>query len=478
MSLVEPDEILFCPLTLQLFTDPVFARDGHTYEKHAIEKWFQKQRTSPMTRQEISTDLVPNYDKKTQIDRFHQKHKILSIDEFLKTLCKSSFEDFKKLNVVSSYLNPIVFDDMPTLKNTIDPDLKKLSMNHRYTVTALCIAAEKGCIETCKELVKLGAKVNESNGHEWVPLHYAAYNGSLELVDFLLNNNANINALTYSKYTPLTLCVSNTGLLSQTPKEREDIVLKLIKSGTDLKLSTCSGMTPLHYATQNSCVNIVKHLIAAGASINILNNNGDSCLLLATQKGNAQIFFDLLNAQAHRNQPNKQGINPIHESVKQQNLSFLKHLLKDNKFDINSPASDGNTCLHFLFSFKKYYGSTKLEILNKLLDHKADPNIQNQDGDTPIHLLIKNFQNDDFFKECVRALIFSGAQASMKNKDNIVAIDLANDKNKEIINNFLVEYHLMQIKMPKFVQDLQSQVQILQKQVEKLELLLNKTLQN
>ena len=41
--------------------DPVLAEDGHTYERRAIEQWFQKHHTSPMTNEVLNeTDLQPN----------------------------------------------------------------------------------------------------------------------------------------------------------------------------------------------------------------------------------------------------------------------------------------------------------------------------------------------------------------------------------------------------------------------------------
>ena len=41
----EPPKDLLCPLTLEIFEDPVVAVDGHTYERVAIEKWFQSKMT-------------------------------------------------------------------------------------------------------------------------------------------------------------------------------------------------------------------------------------------------------------------------------------------------------------------------------------------------------------------------------------------------------------------------------------------------
>jgi hypothetical protein len=45
---------LTCPITLELFVDPVLADDGHTYERSAIVEWIKYHNgTSPMTRQRI-----------------------------------------------------------------------------------------------------------------------------------------------------------------------------------------------------------------------------------------------------------------------------------------------------------------------------------------------------------------------------------------------------------------------------------------
>lgn len=44
-----------CPITDQLFLNPVLANDGIYYEKEAIEKWLKVKKTSPMTREKIRT---------------------------------------------------------------------------------------------------------------------------------------------------------------------------------------------------------------------------------------------------------------------------------------------------------------------------------------------------------------------------------------------------------------------------------------
>jgi hypothetical protein len=47
------NEYLICPITYQIFHDPVVTGDGHTYERTAIVRWICEHGTSPLTRQPL-----------------------------------------------------------------------------------------------------------------------------------------------------------------------------------------------------------------------------------------------------------------------------------------------------------------------------------------------------------------------------------------------------------------------------------------
>ena len=53
------DEFI-CPITHELLHDPVVARDGHTYERSAIEKWLQIHSVSPRNGDEMDKTVLPN----------------------------------------------------------------------------------------------------------------------------------------------------------------------------------------------------------------------------------------------------------------------------------------------------------------------------------------------------------------------------------------------------------------------------------
>ncbi|CAF1038583.1 unnamed protein product [Didymodactylos carnosus] len=68
-----PQDALICPITYEIFRNPVVAEDGHTYEKEAIVDWINKDGTSPITRERLTVDgLRPNYTVKKLVDEFEK----------------------------------------------------------------------------------------------------------------------------------------------------------------------------------------------------------------------------------------------------------------------------------------------------------------------------------------------------------------------------------------------------------------------
>ena len=71
-----PDDFL-CPITQEIFSEPVMADDGNTYEKSAIEAWFLYHDTSPLTNVKLATKkIIPNLTLKKLIDQFKEENKI------------------------------------------------------------------------------------------------------------------------------------------------------------------------------------------------------------------------------------------------------------------------------------------------------------------------------------------------------------------------------------------------------------------
>ena len=66
-----------CPLTGEVMKDPVMAMDNYSYEREAINKWFENNNTSPVTGENLSsTSLIPNKNLKGAIIWFQNQEKL------------------------------------------------------------------------------------------------------------------------------------------------------------------------------------------------------------------------------------------------------------------------------------------------------------------------------------------------------------------------------------------------------------------
>ncbi len=63
---------------------------------------------------------------------------------------------------------------------------------------------DEQCLEICRLLLAYGAKVNSSDEERRSPLHKAARNVQLKLVELLLDHGADINAIDYNGCSPLS----------------------------------------------------------------------------------------------------------------------------------------------------------------------------------------------------------------------------------------------------------------------------------
>jgi hypothetical protein len=74
-----PDTCCRCPITQELFVEPVVAMDGHTYDRESIGKWYKMgHRTSPLTGEKLKNLLlIPNHNLRSQIAAFRERFRDL-----------------------------------------------------------------------------------------------------------------------------------------------------------------------------------------------------------------------------------------------------------------------------------------------------------------------------------------------------------------------------------------------------------------
>jgi hypothetical protein len=107
------EDTIMCPITKNIFKDPVTISDGRTYEHHAIAKWLTKSSSSPIINIKLmSKRLVKNFIIKGIVEDYLNQHpeKIHDRDGFiepheLKKFNITNFDLFDTENIVHVFKN-------------------------------------------------------------------------------------------------------------------------------------------------------------------------------------------------------------------------------------------------------------------------------------------------------------------------------------------------------------------------------------
>ncbi|OQR81116.1 protein kinase [Achlya hypogyna] len=169
--------------------------------------------------------------------------------------------------------------------------------------TLMHVACSNGNLNACKYLFMSGMYLNEPNkrarhfrsGAGHTPLFYAADCGNLPLVKWMVSNGADIDT-DYSGKThivkpPDDRCydVAFTPLQAACVKGHVDIVDFLVECNADLSGCAINGVTPLHYACHQSRKDVAKVLLDAGADLHAADSLGVTPMDLAS--GHTQAFL-------------------------------------------------------------------------------------------------------------------------------------------------------------------------------------------
>ena len=311
--------------------------------------------------------------------------------------------------------------------------------------TALHLASEYGRPEVARVLFNHGASVNAKNNLGRTPFHELAravnWIGSdhLAVAKLLLEKNADLDARDEDHETPLHFA-SKYGRL--------DVVLVLIDHGAIIDAENNWGQTPLHlsseiihYSGHRSArlQDIVRLLLDRGANANARDKDCATPLHLATSRFGLPIVPVLLAGGACANARDNRGQNPLHRLLTNDNYdeddclgavrAFLKHAV-----DVNAEDEDHATALHLTFDHHK------LKVAPVLLNHGANPNAENNRGETPLHRLLKCDYFKDHHLDIVQLLLEHGANPNTRDKNDVIPLQLASRNGTQEVARLLCTY--------------------------------------
>jgi len=127
----------------------------------------------------------------------------------------------------------------------------KVETRNEKDESPLMLAALAGDLATCQKLIAKDADVNKTG---WAPLHYAATNGHVAVMQLLLDENAYIDAESPNKTTPLMMAASYGST---------EAVKLLLEAGADPTLKNEKNLSALDFAQKASRPDAIELIGAA-----------------------------------------------------------------------------------------------------------------------------------------------------------------------------------------------------------------------
>lgn len=209
----------------------------------------------------------------------------------------------------------------------------------KHDKTAIFLAAEENKIGVLKILLskpRVKQLVNESDCYDNSPLHIAAKQGYLDIVQCLVENGAILDDKNEEEETPLHLAAKHG---------RTNIVRELIKTDTTIVNDEDENSnTALHLAAQCGHHKVVKLLLDLGADVSARNYNAWTPLDLAASKGWTKTCSVLLEEDAPVDPIDKNKTTPLHLASSFGHSKVVKLLLEWDA-DVTLRDDNGRNCL-------------------------------------------------------------------------------------------------------------------------------------
>lgn len=244
---------------------------------------------------------------------------------------------------------------------------------------------------------------------------------SLDLISFIIsgntrkvveciNKNVNVNKQFKGRFP----------LLSAIEKGNISIIRILLENGAFLNCSKYT-ITPLEHAVNMNKFGVIDILLKYGADKN------DQSLFIAIN--NPETFYFLIKRDLN---PDVKNLNsrPLLLELLLSDKMNLVDLIIDHKADLNIRDNNGCCILHFLASLTGNYDK-----ILYMLERGANPNNKDLHGYTPLHDAAMIGKLD-----YVKLLIEYGGDIHIKNNYNVESISLLNRYHQKEIINFCNRY--------------------------------------
>ncbi|KAH8983016.1 ankyrin repeat-containing domain protein [Lactarius akahatsu] len=341
------------------------------------------------------------------------------------------------------------------------PDMLQILLNHGVNSnaknhlgkTALHVVSRgkhdsQDGVRVAQLLLESGVDVDAQDMDHDTPLHSASYNGRFEIARVLLDHDAKASAKNDRGETPLHQ-VSKGEYESQV--NGIGIARLLLDRDVDVNAQDMKHVTPLHLASWCGKLEIAKLLLGhatlkndrvrvllhVGPKERTVDLNVQTPLHFASFRGHPEIARLLLDHGAKVNAKNDQGETPLHlvsrgEYDSPNDSACVTELSLERGTDANAQDKSDQTSLHAA-SYDR-----RLEIARVLVDHRGRAKAEHEQGRNTHQVSQRNFGSQEAGVRIVELLLEHGGDANVQNKNQETPLHVASRCGKlEIIRALL-----------------------------------------
>lgn len=314
-------------------------------------------------------------------------------------------------------------------------------------IAPLAICAGNADTATVERLIEGGAKVEQADNLGQTPLMWAAAKGRIDTIQLLLKHGADVNRTTAKGFTPLFFAVKsgepsapvavleaggnpdhvgpgNTSIVQLAMYQHDfAFAARMIERGVDLTAFDRNGNQLLHAAILADQPALVRLLLAKGTAVDVMT--GPSLV---------EWRFERNFKSADYYVPPK---TPLLLAAERGAASIMR-MLADAGADTALRAEDGTSIVLAAAA------SGTMAALEVALELEPDPNVTNNSGDTPLHLLLNSGGRTDGspaeYAPMMQLLAAKGARIDISNRRGRTAADLAIDAESDVKTIFLANF--------------------------------------
>ncbi|AYV82281.1 MAG: hypothetical protein Homavirus24_4 [Homavirus sp.] len=359
---------IICPITEQIYHNPVLASDGYFYEKTAIMNWLTINHKSPLTRQQLNMNLYKCIEFNQYIDSYLIDHPNEKVNQF-----KPSMNHLDNVNIINKFLllkeydkllqyenfdfmaiDLYIIDMLKTkrddiIKHILDKSINLECVNYdrwkpihficcygtpevTNKIKFILFLAKNKLVLFVKYMIDKGVDLECVNNHGWKPIHFVCRYSTPETIKYLVDKGIDLECTNRDGWKPIHfVCQCHNGI--------PEIIKYMIDKGIDLECVNNEKWKPIHLVCRYSTPKMIKYLVDKGVDLECVNNNGWKPIHLVCSNGTPEIIKYLINRGVDLESTTNEGWKPIHLLCCYSTPEMIKYLVNTG---VNLKYADNN----------------------------------------------------------------------------------------------------------------------------------------